>query len=138
MSQIQEKFKFKNNKYDDPYMYLGASLNKKKIDGRQMWTMSSQEYLSAAIKTIEEQDRSALPSKAFTPLPKNYSPELDSSRELNQEDITYYQELIGILRWAIEIGRVDIHHEVSIMSAYQASPRAGHLKHLLHISVLHV
>ena len=41
--------------------------------------------------------------------------------------------MIGILRWAIELGRVDIHLEVSLMSAYQASPRRGHLEELLHI-----
>ena len=44
-----------------------------------------------------------------------------------------YQELIGEFRLAIEIGRVDIHHEVSILSAYQASPRMGHLEQLIRI-----
>jgi hypothetical protein len=44
-----------------------------------------------------------------------------------------YQELIGELRWAIEIGRVDILHEVSLLSSHQASPRRGHLEQLIHI-----
>ena len=44
-----------------------------------------------------------------------------------------FQELIGELRWAIEIGRVDIHTEVSMLSAYQASPRRGHLEQVIHI-----
>lgn len=35
---------------------------------------------------------------------------------------TYYQELIDVLRWAIELGQVDILHEVSLLSAYQAAP----------------
>ena len=38
-----------------------------------------------------------------------------------------------MLRWAIELGRVDIYLEVSILSAFQASPRQGHLEELLHI-----
>ena len=44
-----------------------------------------------------------------------------------------YQELIGELIWAIEIGRVDIGHEVSVLSSYQAAPRDGHLQQILHI-----
>ena len=47
----------------------------------------------------------------------NFNPELDESEELNNTDIMIYQELIGELRWAIEIGSVDILHEVSLLSA---------------------
>ena len=63
----------------------------------------------------------------------DFVPELDGSLELSKDDITFYQELIGILRWATELGRADILHEVSILSQYQAMPREGHLKELLHI-----
>ena len=44
-----------------------------------------------------------------------------------------YQELIGELRWATEMGRVDILFELAILSAYQASPRQGHFDQLLKI-----
>ena len=132
MKQVQEKFKFKGDKWDDPDIYLGAKISKRVHEKKQIWTMSSQEYLKAAIKEVENKV-GKLVSKVTTPLPKSYSPELDSTEELGNSDITYYQELIGILRWATEIGRVDILHEVSILSAYQASPRVGHLKQLLHI-----
>lgn len=60
-----------------------------------------------------------------------YRPELEDSHELEGQEITYYQELIGVLRWAIELGRVDILHEVSLLSAYQAAPRRGHLLDML-------
>ena len=63
----------------------------------------------------------------------DFVPELDGSLELSKDDITFYQELIGILRWATELGRADILHEVSILSQYQAMQREGHLKELLHI-----
>lgn len=62
-----------------------------------------------------------------------YAPELDGTPELNSDDMQFYQELIGMLRWATEVGRVDILHEVSILSQYQAMPREGHLEQLLHI-----
>mmetsp|Transcript_6495 Transcript_6495/g.15345 ORF Transcript_6495/g.15345 Transcript_6495/m.15345 type:complete len:176 (+) Transcript_6495:2011-2538(+) len=62
-----------------------------------------------------------------------YEPEMDGSPELGQADHTYYQELIGMLRWATEIGRVDILMEVSLLSQYQACPRVGHMEQALRI-----
>ncbi|KAI2501062.1 Reverse transcriptase (RNA-dependent DNA polymerase) [Fragilaria crotonensis] len=43
------------------------------------------------------------------------------------------EQLIGILRWAIELGRLDIFVEVSQLSQHQALPRRGHLEALYHI-----
>jgi hypothetical protein len=43
-----------------------------------------------------------------------YQPELDVTKKLSPDDANYYQSLIGTLRWAIEIGRIDILTEVSI------------------------
>ena len=62
-----------------------------------------------------------------------FVPELDDSSELGHKDITLCQEMIGMLRWATELGRVDILHEISILSQYQASPRENHMKQLLRI-----
>jgi hypothetical protein len=42
-------------------------------------------------------------------------------------------QLIGILRWAVEIGRIDIYLEVSLLSQYQANPRLGHLEAVYHV-----
>ena len=39
-----------------------------------------------------------------------------------------YLELIGILRWAIEIGIIDILLKVSLLSSHLALPRIGHLQ----------
>ena len=38
-----------------------------------------------------------------------------------------------MLRWATELGQVDVLHEVSLLSQYQAAPRQGHLEQALHI-----
>ena len=51
-----------------------------------------------------------------------YRLKLDDSPEFEDKDIPLYLELIGIIRWATEIGRVDVLHEVSILSQYQAIP----------------
>ena len=71
--------------------------------------------------------------KANTPITTIYRPELDVTSELNADDASYYQSLIGILRWMVEIGRVDICLEVSMMASHLALPRIGHLEQVLHI-----
>ena len=63
----------------------------------------------------------------------SYRPELDVSPVLKQSEVSYYMSLIGILRWIVELGRVDIYLEVSVMSSHMAIPREGHLEQLLHI-----
>ena len=45
----------------------------------------------------------------------------------------YFQELIGVLRWATELGRVDIFHELSILLSYQCNPRQDHMEQPYHI-----
>ena len=99
--------------------------------------MTSQDYVKAAVKNVEEATRNMrwiLPSgNVRTPMSGTYAPELDVTEELDEHGITFFLELIGILRWATEIGRVDILFEVSLLSQYQASPREGHLTQLLYI-----
>ena len=136
MQEIQKDFRFKKDKIEPPKMYLGVLLEKKKLNGRKVWTMNSKDCIKLAIANVEGQLRKRglrLPTKVTTPMNSTFSPELDISEELDGEDITFYQEIIGMLRWAIEIGRVDINFEISLLSSYQAAPRTGHLEQLLHI-----
>jgi hypothetical protein len=37
------------------------------------------------------------------------------------------------LRWAVELGRIDIACEVSMLAAYLAAPRQGHLDAVFHM-----
>ena len=80
-----------------------------------------------------ENSHSKIPSKAETPLMTSYRPELDVSSELTSRDSAYYQSLIGILWWIVELRRIDICLEVSMMSSHLAMPRKGHLYQVLHI-----
>ena len=137
LQEIQKDFKLKKDKIEPSDIYLGAKLEKKMLNGKQVWTMcSKEEYIKLAIANIESRLKlmgMKLPGKVTTPMSYDYAPELDVSRELDPKEITFYQEIIGILRWRIEIGRVDITMEVSLLSGYQALPRIGHLEQLLHI-----
>jgi hypothetical protein len=61
-----------------------------------------------------------------------YVPKLDGTPELNADETQYFQQLIVILQWATELGKVDILHKMSILSQYQASPREGHMEQIMH------
>ena len=56
-----------------------------------------------------------------------YRPELDQTQECNAEHTNLYQNLIGVLRWICELGRIDILYKVSVLSQYLSSPRTGHI-----------
>ena len=133
LGALKMTFTLKDNKIEEPEMYLGAQLGKIDVDGVSCWTMSAEKYVTAAVKNVEEALATKglrLPSKCYTPLPTDYKPELETSPELKVDGVQYYQELIGILRWAVELGRVDILLETSLMSTYLAMPRSGHLEHV--------
>ena len=74
-----------------------------------------------------------LPARAKTPMQSDYRPDLDATSELYTNDITLFQELIGQLIWATEIVRVDMLHEVSVLSDFQSAPREGNLHQVFHI-----
>ena len=134
---IATKFTLKDNKMEEPETYLGASLTKMtNEDNQECWAMSSDKYCAAMIDNVEDvlqRKGLKLPSRCVTPLRSGYKPELDCTGELKADGLQWYQEMIGSLRWAVEIGRVDILLEVSVMSKYLAMPREGHLEQVLHI-----
>jgi len=98
--------------------------------------MSSEKYCASAVanveKILEEKGRRLL-SRCVTPIASGYRPEMDTTPELKADGLQWYQELVGTLRWAVELGRVDILLETSMMSSHLALPREGHLEQVLHI-----
>lgn len=132
----EDAVKFKNDKIEEPSHYLGAKVALKAINGIKCWTITSVDYINATVKTIEERIKNTkwlIPSKAVMPMDSTFVPELDVSDELSADDVTMYQEIIGMLRWSTELGRVDILCELSILSQFQAAPREGHMTQVLHI-----
>ena len=71
--------------------------------------------------------------KPQTPMRTDYRAELDVSPLLTPDQVNYYMSLIGILRWAVELGRLDIYVDVTLLSSYMAQPRVGHMEQVLHI-----
>ena len=123
-----------------PKMYLGAGIRKVKLDnGLDAWAASSSQYVQAAARNVEEyiekshDKRWKIPNKVETPMWLTYRLELDVSEELSPSNASYYQSLIGILRWIVELGRVGICLEVSMMSTHLALPRKGHMEQVMQI-----
>ena len=82
---------------------------------------------------LEKEGKKLLSKKPGTPIPTSYSPELDITPELISTDAAYYQSRVGILLWIVELGRVDICLEVSLMYSHLALTREGNLDKLCHI-----
>ena len=53
-----------------------------------------------------------LPYNAPNPLIIGYCPEIDVTSELGEDNASYYQNIIGVLQWIVELGCVDIDCEV--------------------------
>ena len=108
-------------------------------NGVKAWAFGSSQYVNSAVKNVESYiskqtgERWHMPAKAETPLKTSYWPELNVSPELEPSEAAYYQSLVSILRWIVELGQVDISLEVSMMSSHLALPREGHLSQLLQV-----
>eukprot|EP00804_Cyclotella_cryptica_P003833 CCRYP_018938-RA/>CCRYP_018938-RA protein AED:0.33 eAED:0.33 QI:0/0/0/1/0/0/2/0/299 len=111
-------------------MYLCAKLRKKTFeDGTTAWGLLPTKYVQQA-SNLEGQY--SLPKRGENPFPVDYAPEEDITPLLEPEVATYYMQLIGILRWMCELGRIDICTEVPMLSSYSVMPREGHLQAALH------
>ena len=64
------------------------------------------------------------------PLTQGYKPDLYTTDECDADHKSRYQQLIGILRWFVGLGRIDIQLEVAFMSQYEMNPREGNLEAL--------
>ena len=136
---IEESYELKKGSVKPPDVYLGATVEKiESKSGVPCWAMSPEAYMKNAIKIVEslleeDGDEKRLRSTARTPFPSNYRPELDVTPELSPDMASRFMQLIGILRWAVELGQLDVFHELSQLSQHQALPREGHLEALYHM-----
>jgi hypothetical protein len=140
-NELGRYFELKENSIGPPKIYLGGNVrNEVQLDnGVECWAFGSSEYVQSALKNVDsylaKQERTDwnLPNRAETPMQTSYRPKLDVTNELEPTDASYYQSLIGMLRWIVELGRVDICLECSILSSHLTLPREGHLQQVFHI-----
>jgi hypothetical protein len=126
IDMINGKFNIKEGSTGQPTQYLGASITKYQVeDGSWAWSMSSDQYVKAALENIKSYQKlkeQFLKTKTACVLPSGWKPELDTTNLLEDEDACFYQSQIGVLRWAVELGRIDIATEVSMLAAYSVAP----------------
>jgi hypothetical protein len=133
IKSLEDFYHFKEEA-ERPNRYLGAEVIEWRFPDevdQPYWALSSNQYVKEAIKNLEAklaEDNLRLPGRCSTPMPIGYRPEMDTSPLLSDEAINYYQSQISILRWAIELGRIDIYVDVALLSHYLVNPRQGHLE----------
>jgi len=140
LDKINGYMPLKPSSVGDPDIYLGAKLRRTRLqNGVWAWGLSPSKYVAQAVKNCEQHlleklnNSYRLPTKAENPFPMDYCPEMDISDPLDPECSSFYQHLIGVMRWMVELGRVDIATEISLLSSHLAYPRVGHLEVALHV-----
>ena len=146
MDQIGQTFRLKNGFDEQPKTYLGTDVRNwtyERDNGTEgkCWALGSQGYVKEALRICEARMKehrlfytSSRRKGKDTPFKSSdYRPELDCTDFCSSDLANLYQQLIGILRWICELGRMDILHEVSILSQYLAQPRTGHLQEAVNI-----
>lgn len=143
--EIGAHFKLKPSSIGPPNIYLGGKVPCKlyeTMEGlKHCWSFSSSQYVKAVCDNVAnylgnegcKRPGFKFPKPRDAPISNGCRPELDESEELNDNNANHYQSLIGILRWIVELGRVDIITEVSMLASCLAMPRYGHLMELFNI-----
>ena len=107
-------------------------------NGVTAWANSPSKYVNKAVNNCEKWIQENMPEhkhsyRASNPFPTVYDPDLDTTAKLDEEQATYYQPQIGILCWIVELGRIDIATEVSLLASHVALLRKGDLQTAFHI-----
>jgi hypothetical protein len=127
IEEITAFYKAKDGSIRPPEIYLGANISKMQLlDGREVWTTSPRTYVKNSILIVkcllkEDGEGYILKSNTCNPFPTGNKPEINVTEELDHTLASRYMQLISILRWAVEIGRIYIFLETFLLSQYQAN-----------------
>jgi hypothetical protein len=132
MKSLEEFYRLKDS-FAVPTRYLGAEIkqwNFLQDINDVKWAMSSTHYVKEAIRNMEQhlKQNNCKLYTANQPMHSDYIPELDITPLLNDEEPNFFQSQISILRWMVELGRLDIYIQVAMLSSYLVQPRQGHME----------
>lgn len=142
LERIQANYELNPSSIGPPTRYLGADVRRVThpgdATGWEYWSFSANSYVKNAVRNVKiilQTEGRGLKSTAKTPFPSTtYRPEVDTTDECEDSDgSSRYSQLIGVLRWAVELRRIDIYTEVSLLSQHLALPRVGHLEAVYHV-----
>ena len=133
LKNLDKYFPMKPESIGDPDIYLGTKLRKVTLtNGVKAWSSSPSKYIQEAVKNVQDivlkELGHGLPKRIGGPWPTGYAAELDETPELSPRMANMYQSHVGVLHWIVEIGRIDIITEVSMLASHMALPREGHLE----------
>ena len=118
--EIGRHFKLKELLIGPQDIYLGGKVGKSDIvsaDGDvRAWSHNSSQYVQNAVSNVEKYLREVkhitMPYSMDAPITNGYRAKLDETAELEPDDVAYCQSFIGVLRWIVELGRLDIDCDV--------------------------
>ena len=100
------------------------------VDGAEGWYMYQEKYVRDSVENTDQnimKYNQHLPTRCKTPTMTVYCIETDTQPNIKAEGMIHCQEMVGVIRWVVELGRVDIILETEIMSTYLALPHRVHL-----------
>jgi hypothetical protein len=110
MNEINSYLPLKPSSVGDPDIYLGAKLKQTVLPNVVMaWGLSPSKYVVQAVKncqlhvTDKLNGEYLIPARADNPFPVDYDPSTDLSDILKPECSSFYQHLIGVIRWMVEL-----------------------------------
>jgi len=131
MNEIDVYFPLKPGSVGPPKLYLGGKISQVQLpNGVVCYAVSSSQYIQEAVSNLEEylkKKNMSLIRNPRAPMSTGYRPECDQSPELDPGEAAHYQSLIEMMRWIVELGRVDVCCEVPLLLSQLAMPREGHL-----------
>ena len=142
LKRIQASYNLIPDSIGPPSCYLGANIRRVVRPGgdasrREYWSISAHIYVKNAVRNVKllllKEEGRGLKSTAKSPFSNSsYRPEVDTSDKCDNNGASQYSQLIGVLRWAVELGRIDIYTEVASLPQHLALPHIGHLEAVYH------
>jgi len=113
-----------------PSYCLGADIKRvdKDVVDKGVLTMGSTTYAKRSLENYERIVGLKPHKRVSQPMHPDYHPELNTTDIMDSDDRQIYWSLIGMLQWAVTLGRLDIDHGTMCISRFRAEPRQGHLQ----------
>ena len=116
-----------------PEFFLGADIKRVDHPEENVLAMGCQTYVKKCLESVEKMIGEPIKSEIHAPLVPGDHPGLDDSAGINVDKQQQYQSMIGMLQWAVTLGRIDIACAVMTMSCFCVAPREGHFKRVVRI-----
>jgi hypothetical protein len=135
---LESDYNYVLKDFGPPTRYLGAYIGAYDLDDHtHYFFISPDQYLANAITVVQanlQKHNIKLNSiRSDIPMTPGYHPEVDTSDPLDADATNLYQSYVGVLRWCIELSRIDICNALGKLPSYLACPQIGHMEAVLQV-----